>query len=202
MELLGQKEDQEATVEVQAMRPNKIVLHSKSAAASGTLTSDGTTVTLLVDGGTTYKQMPAPANFAEFSKLPGLASIGLDGTCDVFPFLAMESDSKNEVEEVKGTKVLDSTDLDGKHYERVEASMDGNRVVFWLDRAARFPLSRIEIDPSKLLDEQLAQLGPQASMVKGMLKLDVAMLFSNGDITESMPDETFRFTPPESATKE
>jgi len=202
-EVLGQKQDQEASVSVQAMRPNLLVLHAKgSEGASGSLVSDGATVTIHVDGAKTYKQLPAPAKFADFAKLPDLASIGLDGLCDVFPFLTMDPSALTDSTGIKGTKVLDQADLDGKPHGRVEALLEGNRVVLWIDKQARFPLTKVEIDASKLLDEQLAQLGPQAAALKNMVKIEAAMKFSEGDTADGFATGTFQFVPPPDTKKE
>lgn len=200
---LGQKIEQEATAEVTALKPNRIILKVKGLdGKEGTLTSDGTTVTLQAKGADTYRQIPAPATFAGFAALPGLAEIGLDDGNSPFPYLSLEGEASLATAGFTDARLLTPADLEGNPHQRVQLSAQGNPVVFWLRKDAPFPLVKMDVDTAKLVEQQLGALGEQGAALKDLIKMEAGQFFSEGAVAESYPAETFRFTPPAGATKE
>lgn len=203
LDLMGQKETQGATTEVKAMRPNRLWVRNKNMEGiGGTLTCDGITVTLHADGAATYKQFPAPATFAGFAQIPGLSEIGLEDPSELIGFLSLDPAAFETSTGIHPTGLLEAADHEGKSHARVAALMTENPVTLWVDKERPFPLSKLEIDPSKLLDAQLAELGEQAAAIKSMVKIQANITFTDVSTGETLPEETFRFVPPADAQKE
>jgi peroxiredoxin len=196
----GMKQEVVSAYVLAVRRPDRLAMLLKNSVIGTTIVSDGKKLYTYTPMEGKYRVTDAPKDLGAVIPAgsmigpPAFASPTFAG--ELLHALLVADPYAALMEDVKAARYLGTEDVSGVPCDHLEFSTDDSTWYMWVQTGGK-PLIR-KVAPD--IPQQIARLAKGMPGIRNELKLEAAIMFDNWAPDVTLPDEQFKFTPPEGVT--